>query len=158
MSHALSANMRFNYRYCKHWFYEDWFSVTCLIVYISWLVKPNESRNKSRVKQLNTWKPAREDVHPYGLKAGPGEMNATLRATVANKRCVMTPAEAPVKRHCIKRCGLLSVWNQRQKKCLVHSLARKEKRESQREESVCFFTTDFFTINTGLQKGSSVRA
>lgn len=50
-------------------------------------------------------------MHPCELKAGPGEtaargaMGATLLAAAASKRSVMTPAEAPGKRHCVKKCG-----------------------------------------------------
>lgn len=84
-SHALTDSIRFNtgsvktdfpFRYLK--------ACRC------WLGKPNESRNKSRVKKLNTEKPIREDAQQCELEAGPGETaahsaeDATLLNTCRN--------------------------------------------------------------------------
>lgn len=146
MSHALSARMRLTIVTVNTGFVRTNLQFKHLKICIPWLVKPNEGKNKSRVTYLNTQKPARGDVQWNELEIGLGEtptgsaMDATLLTAAASKPRVTLPAEAPGKRQCTKKCGLACVLNQRQKICLVHSLVRKEKQESQREESVCFFT------------------
>lgn len=131
MSDALSASMSFNFATENVGFVKTDFQFKHLKVHILWLVKPNESRNKRRVKQLNTWKPASDDVQPHELKAGETpSMGATL-LTAANKCWVTTPAEASGKKHCIKKCGLLCVRNQRKKKGL------EKRRRSPREKNLC---------------------
>lgn len=84
-SHALTDSTRFNTASGKIDF-QFIYLKTCRC----WLGRPNESRNKSRVKKLNTEKPVRGDVQQCELEAGPGERaahsaeDATLLTSAAN--------------------------------------------------------------------------
>lgn len=81
-SHALTDRTRFNtgsvntdfqFRYLK--------------ASINWLGKPNESRNESRVKELNTEKPVREDVQQCEQEAGQGDTSTVQWVPTAHLCC-----------------------------------------------------------------------
>lgn len=145
-SHALTDRTRFNTGSVK----TD-FQFRYIKACISWLGKPNESRNESRVKELNTEKPVREDVQQCEMAAGGGE----TAAHSAVGTTLLTSAASTCRSFWLEilhqKCDLLCVLNQRQKDMLGTFIGKQRKAEGPERIIFVVFYYWLFIINTEWQ-------
>lgn len=143
-SHALTDSTRFNA--CS---VQTDFQFRYLKACICWLERPNESRNKSRVKQLNTEKLVRE-----GMSWNQGEVRHqhTLQ-WMPHCSPLPTASGTPSKRYWTKStiCFVHSIKDKNI--CLVHSVVRKAEGSERIIRVLSYYW--LFTINTEWQLSGS---